>query len=263
MTMILSNKMSNEEYHAHENISSSDLKAVASTTLRHWKGKVRKENPAFDLGTAVHAMLLEPEKELIVRGPETRRGKAWSEAKEDAEKQNKLLLTEADYDLACDMAEECLTHPMGAKLLNNKELITEASFFVTCPETGLGLKTRPDGFLASAGLILDVKTCQDASLNGFSKALRNFNYSMQQSFYRYCLEIEGIKISNFIFIAIEKEKPHATACYELSDKYDRYARQGMMQTLHKIKRAKETGDFSTGWPDLDTISLPPWLDGEI
>jgi len=93
--------------------------------------------------------------------------------------------------------------------------------------------------------------------------LRNFNYSMQQSFYKYCLEIEGIKISNFIFIAIEKEKPHATACYELSDKYDRYARQGMMQTLHKIKRAKETGDFSTGWPDLDTISLPPWLDGEI
>ena len=29
------------------------------------------------------------------------------------------------------------------------------------------------------------------------------------------------------------------------------------------KQAKETGDFSTGWPDLDTISLPPWLDGEI
>jgi len=263
MTLILNDKMSNEEYHAHENISSSDLKAVASSTLLHWKGKARKESAAFDLGTAVHAMCLEPEKDLIVCGPETRRGKAWTEAKEDAEKQNKLLLTASDYGLACDMSEECFYHDMGAKLLNNKDMIAEGSFLVTCPETNLALKTRPDGFIPSAGILFDIKTCQDASPRGFEKAVRAFRYDLQQSFYKYCLELEGIKINNFIFMAVEKEKPHAVACYELSNKYEKFARQEMMQTLRKIKRAQETDDFSTGWADLDIINIPPWLDGDI
>jgi hypothetical protein len=64
-------------------------------------------------------------------------------------------------------------------------------------------------------------------------------------------------------MAVEKEKPHAVACYELSNKYEKFARQEMMQTLRKIKRAQETDDFSTGWADLDIINIPPWLDGDI
>lgn len=263
MTMILSNKMSNEEYHAHENISSSDVKDVATKTMKHWKGKIRKESHAFDLGTAVHAMLLEPEKDLVLRGPETRRGKEWAQFKEDAQNLNKLPLTSVDFDHASDMAEACLSNSMAANLLTNKELIAEASFFVQCPETKIGLKTRPDGFLASAGIVIDVKTCQDASPNGFEKAIRAFRYDLQQSFYRYCLDLENIKTTNFIFIAIEKEKPHAVACYELSDKYEKFARQEMMHTLMKIKRAQENNDYGTGWSDLETISLPPWLDGDI
>ncbi len=263
MTLILSDKMSNEEYHADDAISSSDVKAVATSSLAHWKGKVRKESHAFDLGTAVHALLLEPEKNLVVKGPDTRRGKAWIDAKEDAEKQNKLLLTEVDYDLATDMAEACLRNPMARNLLTNEQLLAEGSFFVTCPQTGLKLKTRPDGFIASAGVVLDIKTCQDASPRGFERAVRNFRYCMQQAFYRYCLEIEGIPTSNFIFIAIEKEKPHVTACYELSEKYEKFSRQEMMQTLFKIKTANEKGEYTTGWPDLETINLPPWLNGDI
>ena len=36
-------KMSNKEYHNHPAYSSSDVKEVASSTLAHWKNKVRKE----------------------------------------------------------------------------------------------------------------------------------------------------------------------------------------------------------------------------
>lgn len=79
MSMITADKLSNAEYHAMDAISSSDVKMVHSKSLAHWKAKVYKSSVAFDLGTAVHALCLEAEKNLVMRGPETRRGKAWSE----------------------------------------------------------------------------------------------------------------------------------------------------------------------------------------
>ena len=126
MTIIKSEDMSNEEYHAHPAIGSSSVKTVASKSLAHWKGQVRKESHAFDLGSAVHAMLLEPEKGLVIRGPETRRGKAWTEAKEEADTHGQILLTEADYDLASNMTDACLNDNMANHLLTNPDLLAEA-----------------------------------------------------------------------------------------------------------------------------------------
>ena len=85
MSMISADKLSNSEYHAKKDyISSSDVKMVHSKSLAHWKAKTYSSSPVFDMGTAVHAMVLEDGKGII-RGPETRRGKAWTEAYEEAQ----------------------------------------------------------------------------------------------------------------------------------------------------------------------------------
>jgi hypothetical protein len=41
--------MTNEEYHAHHAISSSDVKMVHGKSLAHWQGAERKEKAAWDL----------------------------------------------------------------------------------------------------------------------------------------------------------------------------------------------------------------------
>ena len=69
--------LSNAEYHARPEISSSDVKLVAAKSVAHWKGKVWKDIVTFALGSAVHALVLEPNKNLVVRGPEDRRGNKW------------------------------------------------------------------------------------------------------------------------------------------------------------------------------------------
>ena len=260
--MITSDKMSNEEYHAHPALSSSAIKTVATKSLAHWKGQVRKESPAFALGSAVHAELLEPEKQLLVRGPESRRGKIWSEGKVEAEVQGKIFLTEADYDLAKEMSDACLENTMANQLLTNPEMIAEASFFATCPDTGLELKTRPDGLIIDAGIALDVKTTQDVSPQGFDRTIRSFGYDLQAAFYMYVLKLSDVPTKNFIFIGIEKEKPHVTACYELSEIYLRHAHNRMMDTLHMIKKAQEDDHYGTQWPELGTVHLPAWMDSE-
>ena len=66
--MIPADKLSNSQYHADDAISSSDVKMVHSKSLAHWKAKTYSSSPVFDMGTAVHAMVLEDGKG-VVRGP--------------------------------------------------------------------------------------------------------------------------------------------------------------------------------------------------
>ena len=47
---MINKDLSNKEYHEHPSYSSSDVKAVATSTIYHWKNAVRKESAAFDLG---------------------------------------------------------------------------------------------------------------------------------------------------------------------------------------------------------------------
>jgi exodeoxyribonuclease VIII len=157
------------------------------------------------------------------------------------------------------MVDGCLQNKMARNLLTNEDLLAEYSFIAECPETGLELKCRPDGLLKEAGIVIDLKSCLDASYRGFDKAVRNYRYDLQECFYRYVLKLCGYPTTNFIFIATEKNS-YATACYEMSDKYNKYAEAEMFKTLKKIKVAQDTNTFDTGWPELDTISLPAYLD---
>lgn len=252
-------KMSNKDYHNYPAYSSSDVKKVASSTLAHWKNEVRKESAAFDLGSAVHSLILEPELNLVIEGPDNRRGKDWKTTKEAADFAGKILLPRKEYQVAEQMAQAAMFTPHVAELVNDKKTIKEASYFVKEPLLDMDLKCRPDGLLPHKNLMFDIKTCQDASPNGFSKAVRDYSYCVQASVYKFCMEIEGFTIDRFLFICIEKQNPFIVQVHELSKEYLNHSKKRMMDTLKIIKEADMTGDYSTGWPEVNTIALPSWM----
>ena len=253
--------MTNEQYHAHHALSSSDIKAAAKS-LAHWKGAERKETPALDIGTAFHEMTLEPElRGRIIRGPETRRGNAWKEAQEEAKATGQLLLTQGDYDLCNAMSESALRNPTLAKQIHDDDAKVEHSIFVTCPVTGLELRTRPDLYNPKTGVVVDLKSTTDASPDrgGFEKHIFSFKYDLQGAFYKYCLELEGIKVSYFLLAAVEKSAPYATCCHVLSGEVLDHAHRRMMKILHRIKQANEEGVYPTDWPKFNMVHLPEWM----
>lgn len=259
MQIIPSEELSNSEYHKLPAISSSAVKAVATSTLHHWKNATFTTTPAMILGSAFHAMVLEPEKNLVHDSGLPRRGsKAWKE-QEEFLSEDEILLPTGEFEQCKKMVDGCLQNKIAKKVLTDKDMLAEYSFIATCPQTGIELKCRPDGLLREAGIVLDLKTCLDASYHGFEKTIRNYRYDLQACFYRYVLKLCKIPTTNFIFIATEKNS-YATACYEMSDKYNKYAEDEMFKTLRKIKVAQDTNTFDTGWPDLETVQLPPWLD---
>jgi hypothetical protein len=250
--------LTNEQYHAHPAISSSDVKAVYKTSLAHWKGKVRKPSAAFAMGSAVHALVLEPEKNLVLRGPEDRRGNKWKEAQLAADLDGQILLPEGDFDLAARIADAAKAHPVLAQYLADPSFVAEASFFGTDPETGVEIKCRPDGYLPEAGVVFDLKTTTDASPDGFPRELRKYAYDVQAAFYLRALRAAGYKADTFIFAAVEKEAPHCVGLHAITDDYMRHADQIVTMTLQKIFNAQAVSDFTTGWPLINHIGLPRW-----
>ncbi len=253
--------LTNEQYHAHHALSSSDVKAAAKS-LAHWKGEERKASVALDIGTGFHEMTLEPElRGRIIRGPETRRGAAWKEAKAEADKTGQLLLTQGDYDLCNAMSESALRNPTIAKQVYDDDAHIEESIFVTCPITNLELRCRPDLYNPTNGVVLDLKSTTDASPDrgGFEKHIFSFKYDLQGAFYKYCLELENITVSYFVLAAVEKTAPYASCCHVLSGEVLDHAHRRMMKILHRIKQAKEEGVYPTDWPKFNMVHLPEWM----
>jgi hypothetical protein len=250
--------MTNEAYHARPEISSSDVKAVAGKSLAHWKGKVWKDSNAFALGSAVHALVLEPEKNLVLRGPEDRRGNKWKEAQLIADIDGKILLTEGDYDLAEKIAAPVINHEVVKAWVADPSFVAEASFFATDPQTGVKIKCRPDGYLPDAGIVFDIKTTRDASPDGFPREIRNYNYDLQAAHYLRCLRSAGFNAHTFIFVCVEKEAPYAVGLHALTRQYIEAADMRVTLTLEKISRAEAANTFTTGWPLINHVDLPKW-----
>jgi hypothetical protein len=250
--------LSNEEYHKSDAISSSAVKSVLTSSLFHWKNKSFKATPAMDLGTVVHDMILEAG-ENSVRGPETRRGKAWTDLKAECDAQGKTLLTEADYDAADDISIALMADPQCAKVLAADDGIREASLFAECPETGLKLRCRPDIYVPSTKVMGDVKTCRDASPRGFGRQTYDLRYDVQGAFYMYVGQLCGWDVQHFTLQAVENTRPHGVCMHILSDESLELARKDMFRALHEIAEAQQKGEFKTNWPSFNMIHPPAWM----
>ena len=55
-----------------DGISSVLLRQCIKKSLAHWKGQKTVQSAAFAMGNAVHANLLEGEKNLVIKGPKTK-----------------------------------------------------------------------------------------------------------------------------------------------------------------------------------------------
>ena len=257
--MITADKMSNAEYHATDAISSSDVKAVFGKSLAHWKHRAAfKPTIAMSIGTAVHDFCLE-DGENTVRGGADRRGKQWSDAFAEAEAHGHLLLTAGDYDLARNVADSVMFHPVGAKMAG-PDTVNEASFFAKCKLTGLDIKCRPDSYDEKSRVIFDIKTCQSSAPKDVEADIRKYNYALQASYYMYVMQNAGYKADRFCFVFVEKTAPYAVNVCELTKEYIEWADAMMHKALADIKQANDTQVWDSGYSiGINAVDIPPWL----
>lgn len=250
----------NAEYHASGGYSSSFVKTWINKSPAHAKySKFKLSQSVADIGNAVHAMLLEPEKNMVISGPSDRRGNAWKEAYKDAEQNGNILLTSGDYYQVKAMSDSVMSNPHAAGLLEDANRVCEASILAKDPETGIVLKCRPDLLLEKQNEIWDVKTCQSADPRAFKKTIFDLGYDVSGAFYRKVCRMHGMDIKSFGFICVEKANPYATALYMLDEEVMDRAEARINKAIPALYRSEVTQDYPTGWEPIEMVGLPAWM----
>ena len=247
--------MSNEEYHKRVGYSSSAIKTVCKQSLAHYMAqKPLGDSPAFALGSAVHATLLEPDRDLVIKGPKTRASKMFKDLYNNRT-DDEVVLTEVEYYVHRKMCHSALDNTTCSKILKDKRRVTESSIFVVDKNTGLNLKTRPDLYIPDTGEVFDIKTTVDASPKGFAEQVKKYAYHIQAAFYVYTCKMAGLKAKEFSFIAIEKTAPYMAHLHVVSPELMIEATKKVKETLALIAEANKSGDYGTGWGDYSTLKV--------
>ena len=173
---MIKKKDSNIEYHSHDSISASGLKTIYKKSVFHYLNKEQYvSTPAMNFGSAVHSVLLEPEKKDIMTLPKNLnlRTKKDREYKRQLTEDNKdKIIVSADEKESLDqIIQNTMNNKLANKLLFTLDEI-EHSYYGTYKD--VPVRIRPDGIKKSR-YIIDIKTCQDASPRAFRSSIYNLS----------------------------------------------------------------------------------------
>lgn len=261
-------KMDNNQYHADTTyIGKSGLDIVARSPAHYWAryldpNRVRKaDTPALIFGSLLHAAILEPhtlpEKYAIVPSDMNKHKKEWGDFK--AAHTHKIIVDADDMQAALAMRAAAMRHPQASALLTSSG-DCEKAIFATDPETGALLKIKPDRFNHN-GIMLDVKTTEDARADAFAKSVHKYRYHVQDAFYTDVARWAGHDVKAFVFIAIEKEPPYAVAVWWLDEEARERGRSLYRDSLNTYAKCLATNDWHAYQQQDDTdiiLTLPKW-----
>jgi hypothetical protein len=216
--------MTEADYRKALGLSQSSLK-IFSKSAGHYLASTEEQAEPTDamiLGSVFHAIMLQPDEaknlyavKLKMDG-RSKEGKAYNEnfAVENA---GKFIINVEQEAQLMAMAKSILSHPKASQLLADSDY-KELPVFGTYPTPygDVRLKGLIDAYDSERGFVNDIKTCEDASPEGFRKAIWDRRYDLQDVQYSWLLENAGKPVNQFNFICVEKKNPFAVAVYSIS-----------------------------------------------
>lgn len=181
----------------------------------------------------------------------------------------KELLKQDEYDDVMAMAGCLLTHPAGTYLLSMNGH-AELSLYWNDPVTGVLCKCRPDYLIEPCeqfpnGLILDLKTTEDASPAGFTKSAYNFGYHIQAAWYTHgfqtCFKTKAPP--TFVFGVVEKKRPYGRAFYYAGENQLLLGGVKWRELLNLYADCLKNGRWPSYPTEVTTLDLPGFALKEI
>lgn len=253
-------KMTNEAYHLHPAVGSSDLKLILRSPAHY---RYEKENPsdptpAMQFGTACHQALLEPALyEQSVEMP-VFEGKGSRAKKEEFLLANhgKLILKPAQKEAIGGILRAVSSHKTARGLLAGGA--AEEAFFWQDQSTGIICKCKPD-FLRNGRIVVDPKTTFDAEPTVFAKQIAKLQYHLSGAFYLDGVTaVTGEKHDQFINIAIESEEPHGISVHLLDEATIDAGRFLYKKALKILRECKDKNEWPSYPDQILTTAIPHW-----
>jgi exodeoxyribonuclease VIII len=214
----------------------------------------RVESPAFMLGTAIHAALLEPRvfaREYVTCPDECsdRRTKAYKEWA--ALVDGRIILTTSERAMIDRVCESCIANASIERILTASGQV-ECEFFWH-NEVGVDCRAKVDKAMPS--VVVDVKTTEDATPQAFARTIGMYRYDLQAVHY-----LEATGADTFLFLAVEKTEPFRARLYELCQADLADAREMRRELLIQYRSRLEANDWSEpNETEVQTLFLPSYL----
>lgn len=252
-------QIDNEKYFEIKALSKSGMDQLAKSPAHYlaWLKQKPEQTPAMELGSAIHCAILEPSKFVDDYSYTNldKRTKDYKKLIEDHPK--KIFLSEEKYSLVLGIKSAVQNHPTVKKLFSHKEGFREQGILWMDRDEKVNCKAKIDYFDMS-GVIVDLKTTEDASPSGFAQSIAKYNYHIQAAFYLDGLREQGIDAHKFYFVAVEKSSPYAVGVYELNELDIKQARFEYKELAKKYKQCELENKWPSYSEEIQTINLPNW-----
>ena len=271
-----------EQYHAWPGASASRLKTLARSPahLRHEMDHPGEPTAAQGFGTELHCAVLEPDvfartyvaagscSATTGKGEPCRNGGILRSAGEwfcgvhgKGKPAEPLQVVEA-RDLARyrGMADAIFAHPAGRLLLGSRTH-TELSVVWDDPASGVRCKMRADALCEIDGTIVlpDLKTTEDASEDGFWRAVGDYRYDLSGCHYLHGLATVGIAVDVVVLLMVEKKPPHAVGAYEIPTAVIAAQEEPRAELLARWRECERTGAWPAFADEIVTPDVPGWF----
>lgn len=254
--------------------SRSDLVEAKISLLNFYRKVIGNDNAnkkvSDDMlvGSIVHCLCLEPDKfdnEYFILDQYDARKKEGKEylKKAKEENQGKTLIKKVLFKKAKDIADTAKSNKLFNSFVDNSSLIENSIYFIE-PESGLRCKTRPDVIRLNDNIIIDLKTCNNSSLNKFKYSIFEKNYHIQAAMQvdGYLSATEKI-VEKYIFVVLQNTKPYEPYFYEIDERIIESGRHEYKQLLLKIKHCLHTNKWDEDHKRLIHLMHPKSYDAPI
>lgn len=262
--------MTEREYRSHPAISRSDLWKIRESPekFRYYMDNPQEPTPALLFGQVVHKLLLQKDTflEQFAVAPDvdrrTKDGKAeWNEFVSTAEESGRVIVPKEMYTQAIQMVLKAIDEPFVSKLLSSEH---EKEYFWTDEMTGEDCKCRVDAIteIGDNLVVVDYKTCNDASTDGFMRDAIKYGYHFQAAMYSVGVEENTGRKPLFVFIAQEKNPPYAVNILQADEPFIQHGYDTFRELLGIYHYCKQTNNWYgyTGRENIiNSLSLPAWM----
>lgn len=264
--------MTEHEYRSLEGVSRSELwKLRESPEKAKWAWEhPEPPTPALLFGQAVHKLLLEPDTfdEAFAVAPNidrrTKDGKAAYNAFCYTLGERQVITPEM-RQTAVEMRNKAISAPFVAKLLQGEH---EKPMLWVDELTGETCKIRLDveNTETETPIIVDYKSTEDASTEGFMRSAIRYGYDFQAAMYCEGYEkVTGIK-PLFVFVAQEKKPPYSVNVLQADDLFLKRGYEIFRELLGIYHECKTSGNwygYLGAYNIINNLALPGYLAKEL
>ena len=251
---LLNNDLTHSNYYNDTEYISNSMLNNISVSPEYFRFRQDNPQPAtapMKLGSAIHMNVLQEfNKHYAVSPKFDKRTKAGKEDYAEFSKKHmfKDVISESDFHIIEQITMKLMKDRMVKALLQQGE--PEKIIQWNNEHYDINCKGMLDYYREGADMIIDLKTTQDASYNGFMRSVRKYKYHKQAAFY-----LDAVKAQRFIIIAVEKTPPFSINIFEMGDDIIDEGRDMYNHELESYKYCEENDYWpGAGFDPLDKDS---------